>query len=192
MSSRHAVRTLVVLFLACLTLAGRPLHAQDKAKRPMTVDDMMKIRNVSDPKISPDGETVVYVISEVDFKEGIYNSDLWKVSVKGGPAVRLTNGPKRDDAPQWAPDGKRIAFLSDRGGTVQVWAIAPDSGEAQQLTDAAGGVRDCAGARDGKTLALLGAEREGPAAAKRKQAKNAPVVSAEHYRRNHLHLFDVA
>ena len=91
---------------------------------------LMKIRNVSDPQISPDGETVVYVISEVDFKEGVYNSDLWKVSVQGGPAVKLTNGPRRDDTPRWSPDGKRIAFLSDRGGSVQVWVISPDGGEA--------------------------------------------------------------
>ena len=172
MSPRLFLNTLTVLFVIFPTLAGQPLHAQDKVKRPMTVDDLMKIRNVSDPQISPDGETVVYVISEVDFKEGIYNSDLWKVSVKGGPAVKLTNGPKRDDTPRrWSPSGQRIACLSDRGGSVQVWAISPDGGETQKLTDVAGGVKDYAWGPDGSLLALLVTDPESPALAKRNRRK---------------------
>src|SRR5262245_43869905 len=119
--------------LVLVVLAG--VARAEGTPRPMTVNDVMKIRNVVEARLSPDGSRVVYVVSEVDFKEGFYNTDLWLVSAGGGAPRRLTAGPRRDDTPRWAPDGKGIAFLSDRGGSVQVWLIAADGGEARKLSD---------------------------------------------------------
>src|SRR5262245_62054459 len=92
-------------------------------RRPMPGDYGVQLRNGVEARLRPDGSRVVYVISEVDLKEGFYNTDLWLVSAGGGAPRRLTAGPRRDDTPRWAPDGKGIAFLSDRGGSVQVWLI---------------------------------------------------------------------
>ena len=104
------------------------------AGRPMTVDDLLAVKGVSDPQVSPDGKWVVYVVSELDRDSGKTNSDLWLVPVAGGEARRLTTAPGADHHPRWSPDGKTISFASTRGGSSQVWLLPLEGGEARQLT----------------------------------------------------------
>ncbi len=108
-----------------------PLFA---AGRPMTVDDLLAVKSVSDPQVSPDGRLVAYVVSEIDREAGKSNSSLWLVSVDGGEPRRLTTSPGSNNHPRWSPDGKSIAFVSTRGGSSQVWLLPVDGGEASQLT----------------------------------------------------------
>ncbi|RUL89583.1 S9 family peptidase [Tautonia sociabilis] len=119
------------MLLAFLAFAGRAFAAG----RPMTVDDLLAVKTVSDPQVSPDGSLVVYVVSEVDREAGKSRSDLWLVPVSGGEPKRLTTASGADSHPRWSPDGKTIAFLSDRGGSSQVWLLPIDGGEARQLTN---------------------------------------------------------
>src|SRR5918998_3042443 len=104
------------------------------AGRPMTIDDLLAIKSVSDPQISPDGKSVVYVVSEIDRATDKSNSDLWLVPAAGGEPKRLTTSEGTDNHPRWRPDGKEIAFVSSRGGSSQVWLLPIDGGEARQLT----------------------------------------------------------
>ncbi len=104
------------------------------AGRPMTIDDLLAVKAVSDPQVSPNGKWVVYVVSELDKESGKSNSDLWLVPVAGGDPKRLTTSAGADNHPRWSPDGKTIAFASSRGGTTQVWLLPIDGGEARQLT----------------------------------------------------------
>ena len=104
------------------------------AKRPMTVDDLLAVKGVADPQVSPDGKLVVYQVSEYDTKAGKAQSDLWLVPVAGGPASRLTTASGNDTHPRWSPDGKSVAFTSTRSGSSQIWLIALGGGEARQLT----------------------------------------------------------
>ncbi len=125
------MRLLPGLGLLLLIASAHPALA---AGRPMTIDDLLEIKSVSDPQISPDGKSVVYVVSELDRATDKTNSDLWLVPAAGGEPKRLTTSEGTDNHPRWRPDGKAIAFVSGRGGSSQVWLLPIDGGEARPLT----------------------------------------------------------
>ena len=105
------------------------------AGRPMTIDDLLAVKSVSGPEVSPDGHWVVYVVGALDRATEKTNSDLWLVRHNAAePAKRLTTAPGTNNHPRWSPDGKTIAFTSDRGSSTQVWLLPIDGGEARQLT----------------------------------------------------------
>src|SRR3954451_17402898 len=98
------MRPALCLLLSVLTA---PVLA---AGRPMTIDDLLAVKTVSDPQVSPDGKAIVYVVTELDRSTDKSNSDLWLVPTSGGEPRRLTTAPGTDDHPRWSPDGTQIAF----------------------------------------------------------------------------------
>lgn len=120
------------LFFAVLLLY--PLATALAAGRALTIDDLLAVKGVADPQVSPDGKSVVYVVSESDRKTHKTVADLWLVPLAGGEPKRLTTAPGMDQHPRFSPDGKTIAFLSDRSGSTQVWLLPLDGGEATQAT----------------------------------------------------------
>jgi dipeptidyl aminopeptidase/acylaminoacyl peptidase len=134
-------------------LAAAPLVAQ--ATRPMTFMDVMEMRSVGGWQLSPDGARVVYTVSIPHWKSGKAYTDLFVADAATGAARQMTfTREKSETAPQWARDGRRFAFLSDREGSQQVYLMSADGGEARKLTEAKDGVHAFAFSRDGKWLAF--------------------------------------
>jgi len=111
-------------------------------RRPVTAQDLTRLRGVSDPQISPDGSRVAFVMTTASEERDEYLSNVWVVDVKGGEPRRLTTGPTKDTLPRWSPDGRWLAFVSDRGAKKksQLYAMPAAGGEATQLTDLPNGV----------------------------------------------------
>jgi dipeptidyl aminopeptidase/acylaminoacyl peptidase len=125
----RSISTFVTL---CLLLAAIAL-AQPKP-RLLDKDTFMEMESVGNPNISPDGKQIVFTRTWVDKGKDQYRSNLWIVETDGSRVRELTTGDRGDSAPVWSPDGKRIAFLSDRDGTAQLFVMYVDTKEVAQLT----------------------------------------------------------
>lgn len=110
------------------------LHAQEK--RPFSIDDLVRLQRVSEPALSPDGNTLVFTVRATDMDSNRGRTDLWALDVvtKGAQPRQLTSDTENDGSAQWSADGQHIYFLSGRGGSSQVWRLAPAGGEAEQVT----------------------------------------------------------
>ena len=121
-----------------------------------TPDDLVRLKRVSDPQVSPDGHYVAYVVAETDLGEDKRRSDLWLVDLtaKDPAPRRLTQNPANDTTPRWSADSKFIYFLSTRSGSSQVWRLQLGGGEATQVTDYPRDVGTLAVAPGGSRIAV--------------------------------------
>ncbi len=191
--------------LSVFLLAG---IAPAQAARPLTLDDLYKIRDVNDPQISPAGDWVAYTVRSIDAKADKRETHLWMTSFDGARTVQLTARTKESEShPRWSPDGRYLAFLSGRtddNKNDQLWLMDRLGGEAQKITDFKGGVADFAWSPDSKRMVLVVSDPDeddmGPDA---KDKTPKPIVidrfrfmqdvaGYARKRRDHLMLFDVA
>ncbi len=102
---------------------------------PFSVHDMLAMRRVSEPEVSPDGRSVLFTVRDTDLEANRGRTDLWIAAVDGSSVRQLTSHPENDSAGRWAEDGKSVLFLSTRGGSSQVWRARLDGGEPQVVTN---------------------------------------------------------
>ena len=133
-------------------------HIAQTARRPLKLDDMMRFRNVSDPQLAPDGQSVAYVVSTIDAKEDKSNSHIWMVNIDGSNNRQITFSNESENSPRFSPDGKYLSFTSSRPGKTrgsQVWLLDRSGGEAMQLTELKGRLQGHEWSPDSKRLALV-------------------------------------
>jgi len=123
-------RTLKLLFLILLIV---PL-AISQQKRAITFDDLFGFGRVSDPQISPDGKTVAFVVTNYSKAENTSNSNIYLLPLEGGQIRQLTAEKKTNNSPRWMPDGKSIAFVSNRDGQSQIWVVPVTGEEVRKIT----------------------------------------------------------
>ena len=132
-------------------------------RRPLSLDDLPRFVSVQEPRISPEGQSVAYVVESIDLAANGTRSAIWLAPFDGGVPRQLTAGLKRDTTPRWSPDGRRLAFVSDRDGKRQIYVMPVDGGDPVRLTDHPVGAGGFQWSPEGTRIAYLadGADRRG-------------------------------
>jgi len=136
----HALAVCILVLVLARTASAQPVAPSDSllpsaGVHPLGIRDLWTFERVSDPQPSPDGAWVAYARRAYDAKANTSYSNLWLVPAAGGASRRLTTARAMDTQPRWAPDGRSVAFLSDRSGKTQIWSIDITGGEARAVLE---------------------------------------------------------
>ena len=164
------------------------------------MDDALAVKNVSDPRVSPDGAFVAYVVSELDLDEDSRYSNLYMAPMDGGDPVALTTSTKSNNHPRFSPDGRYVAFLSNRSDKTQIWLLDLRGGEPRKLSSMKGGVSDFAWSPDSLAITLV--SRDPKPETEDSETKPPLVITRRQFKRDgrgylddrraHLYVIDVA
>jgi dipeptidyl aminopeptidase/acylaminoacyl peptidase len=149
------------LLCACVVvvLASAGAAFAQGAKRPLSLDDLGKLKDVRDPQCAPDGKSVAFVVHQIDViddKPGA--SHIWTIGIDGQNERQITSSNDSESSPRFSPDGRHLSFTSERPGKAkgeQVWLLDRTGGEAFQLTEVKGRLQGYEWAPDSKRLALV-------------------------------------
>jgi dipeptidyl aminopeptidase/acylaminoacyl peptidase len=151
-SSRLFFSVLLVLAL----LAGRPVFGQ---MRHIELNDLAKITSVSDPQISPDGKSIVFVVSRPNLDKDRSDRELVRIDISTGAQHVLTYERRGVGSPRWSPSGDRLAFVAVEGtgkeAQPQIFVLPMTGGEARKITDAPNGIEQFAWKPDGREIAYV-------------------------------------
>ncbi len=179
--------------LAFVTPATIMAGTQGRSPHVPGIEDLMALKSVGGARISPDGTRVAYAVTETDFDQDAYVTQIWLADAATGRAIQLTRGKKSSSGLTWSPDGRWIAFTSSRADDKsQIFVISPDGGEAVQLTKAETGVGGFDWSPDGTTIAFTASDPVSEEAKARKDVYGDYEVVRREYTFTHLWTVDVA
>jgi dipeptidyl aminopeptidase/acylaminoacyl peptidase len=184
MSRQRLARFLTVIALA--PMSGAPIDAQSSP----TIDDLLNLKRVGAPAISPDGRRAAYTVRETNWDDNAYETEIWIGD--GSETRQITFGKKSSQQPAWSPDGRWLAFVSDREGKRQVYRIAIAGGDAERLTSGDEDVNALAWSPDGTRIAYTMTDRIADSVQEREKRFGEMRIEDEDRRMTHLHQLDVA
>ncbi|MDX6613703.1 MAG: hypothetical protein QOD75_2889, partial [Blastocatellia bacterium] len=141
---KRFVISAVIFMLALASIAA----AQDS--RRFTIEDLIKVRRVGDPQISPNGKRVAFTVGDVNFDANKTVTQIYVMQIDGSGMKQLTNGAGSSSSPRWSPEGKRIAFTTGS----QIWVMEDDGDNKDQITKISTGAAGPVWSPDGKWIAF--------------------------------------
>jgi dipeptidyl aminopeptidase/acylaminoacyl peptidase len=200
--------------MAC-ALSVLPLSGFGQGSHVATLAESLSRTSIRAPAISPDARSVAYLQRETNWKENEFIWQLWRVDVGSGKAVQLTRGKKSVASAAWSPDGRWLAFITEREANViesfaavekelaakedgkssasvakpaakQIWLIAPDGGEAWPLTKSETDVDEFQWTKDGKWIVFTAVEPPNKASKARKERYGSYDVVEKDYEQHQL------
>jgi dipeptidyl aminopeptidase/acylaminoacyl peptidase len=179
------MKKIIILFLAVLFFNITAI-----GQNTWTAEKIMQYKNITGTNISPDGKYIAYVV-RVPFMEGEkseYNDQIYIAAVDGSFNVQYTRGEKSSSAPQFSPDGKQVAFLSNRvDNKNQIFTMRLMGGEPEQITETKTGVASFKWSPDGNRIAYLMKDADTKEEEKMKKEKNDVILVDKNYKYNHLY-----
>ena len=126
------MKKLIIIAFLTVTAFAQPA--------PITFNDMMNVRRVGTPQLSPDGRSIAYDVSTIDLPGNMRKSAIYLIATSGGSSKKISDGAKQDEGPAWSPDGKSIAYVSNRdGGAKQIYVYDLASGATRKVSNLQGG-----------------------------------------------------
>ena len=178
------------LLTALLLVAAAPSMRATDTRVP-TIDQLIELKRPGGVAISPDGAHVAYTVTEANWDENAYETEIFLAPASGGAPIQLTNAKKSSMSPAWSRDGRWIAFVSDRSDKRQLYVIDPRGGEARALTAVEEGVGTFAWSPDSTRIAFTMTEPKSEAVKERdKKYGEFEIVDRDH-RMSHLYVIDV-
>lgn len=154
-------RGIIKFFLISFVLLCIPTlwTSQPEGKRSFVPEDLLRLKRLSDPQISPSGDRVAFVVAQFG-ENRKSDSEIWVVSTDGEMLKRVTDNPGPDLASRWSPDGERIAFLSRRDGdrNSQIYFYIFNEEKTERVTEAKSSIRNLKWSPDGDVIAFLMAD----------------------------------
>jgi dipeptidyl aminopeptidase/acylaminoacyl peptidase len=143
---RRACFVFILVLLFIVSVAAQ--------KRAFTIEDLYRVKNISDVHVSPDGGTIIFVVSTSDLARAKRNSHVWAMDTNGNNPRQLTMSEGSESSPLFSPDGKQILFISAKDGSANLYLISIAGGSWRKLTNISTGVSDPLWSPDGKWIAF--------------------------------------
>ena len=186
----------LVSFAAAARQSAPPAAGSSSAP---TIDQSLEMKSASTPQISPDGRHITYEVTRTNWEDNAFERDLWILDTSTGESHQLTAAKKSSSGALWSPDGKWIAFTSDRPAQIsgspadkrQIYVISADGGEARQLTKVDKGVNGFDWSKDSRKIAFTTEDPESKVAKDRKEKYGDYEVVHGDYTMVHLWTLDL-
>ncbi len=157
-----------------------------------SIQQSISMKSAGSPQISPDGRWVAYTVTETNWEENAYETEIWLANTATGEKYPLTNSKKSNSSPVWSPDGKTLAFLSTRDDKSQIYVIHPQGGEAKALTKFETGVSYFDFSPNGKSIVFAATVPDSKAFKERIEKYSDYEVVQQDYKMTHLYILPVS